>query len=154
MTLAAAVTARYSNEFLVGLTNQADRAATTVDTTILGYAATDVEAQFAVLTGLTYDDTDAAHVAACCPGVLWQLQRYTGKDDKASGSFFDQFKKATDSIALTTGSRAKAPVATTARYDPTREELNELPPFDRNRQRNYEIGWPNGQDSSDLPNGG
>jgi hypothetical protein len=76
MSLQSVVTARVPNQTLVDLTNQKDTDATTVDTTILGLACTDVEAEFEVYTGLAFDATNAKHVPVGVAGVLMTLREW------------------------------------------------------------------------------
>lgn len=72
MSLIANVQARYSSQILINASNPQNSTATSLDATRLQYACTDVEAEFSK-RGMTYDDTNAKHVATACPGVLARL---------------------------------------------------------------------------------
>lgn len=79
MTLAARVTSRYPSQLLVNLTNPNNTAAgTTIDTTKLGLATTDIEADFQIHAGIEYDDDDALHVTVATEGVIARLMEWTG----------------------------------------------------------------------------
>ena len=79
MPLATHVQNRYSTEYLIQLTNPQNRNATTVNTTLLGFSADDVDALFDVYAGVAYDDSDATHVAVAVEGVIAFLMRRTGQ---------------------------------------------------------------------------
>jgi hypothetical protein len=74
MALIDEVKARYADDKLVQLTQKDSTSATTIDDTVLGYAATDVEANFPIHAGVNYDGTDARHVATAVEGVVTLLQ--------------------------------------------------------------------------------
>lgn len=76
MALTDEVIARYSNQDLVNLTNPKSTSATTVDTTRLANAATDVGAYFKIYANITYDNTVATHVALGIEGVVLLLEKY------------------------------------------------------------------------------
>jgi hypothetical protein len=78
MTLSTEVQARYPSQLLVNITNPMETTATTVNTTTLNAAATDVEADFEIVAGVEYDGTDARHVAVAVEGVIAKLLRRTG----------------------------------------------------------------------------
>ncbi len=79
MPLSTHVTDRYSTQYLVELTNPQDRGATTINTTLLGFAADDVDGLFDVYAGVAYDDSDAQHIAVAVEGVIAFLLRRTGQ---------------------------------------------------------------------------
>ena len=79
MPLSTHVTDRYSTQYLVELTNPQDRSATTINTTLLGFSADDVDALFDVYAGVAYDDADAGHIAVAVEGVIAFLLRRTGQ---------------------------------------------------------------------------
>jgi len=74
VSLIANVQARFSAQRLINLTRPDAGNQTTADTTLLGYACTDVEAMVRVYAGTVYDDTDAQHVAVACDGVVALLE--------------------------------------------------------------------------------
>lgn len=79
MPLSTHVQDRYSDQYLVELTNPQNRNATTVNTTLLDNASADVDALFDVYAGVAYDDTDAQHIAVAVEGVIAFLMRRTGQ---------------------------------------------------------------------------
>ena len=101
MTLASNVTARYATQLLVNLTNPNDSTATTINTTKLGNATTDVEAEFATIVGVAYDDSVATHVAAAGIGVIGRLQEWTGHASAAET--ISRYLARLNSLALVTG---------------------------------------------------
>lgn len=114
MSLSSNVQARYPNQILVNLTRAGDTTATTVDSTKLGYAATDVEAYFKIWGNATYDDTNARHVAVCVPAVILVLQMYSAQTQDQYDSLLKSIEKlmkdeakidARDKIAVTTSSQ-------------------------------------------------
>lgn len=78
MGLADQVTARIPPVTLVQLTRNLP-GATTVDTTLLGYAVADVVGDLETYAGVIYDDTDARQVAVAVRGVVLTLLAYKGE---------------------------------------------------------------------------
>lgn len=78
MALTDRVTARLSSQRLIELTNPDNAGASSVDTTRLGYAATDTMADFEIYAGVEYDDDDERHVAVGIDGVVFHLARNAG----------------------------------------------------------------------------
>ena len=84
MTLATEVTTRIPNSRLVQLTNQGDRSAGSVNSTVLAAAATDAEAEFYQLVGVLFDSTVAAHVTSGVWGCLYYLESYAAGESPAT----------------------------------------------------------------------
>jgi hypothetical protein len=78
MALSSQVTTRYSEQFLRSLTNPDASEASSNDSARLALACTDTEAQFEILTGAEYDDTDARHVSVGVEGVILALRERGG----------------------------------------------------------------------------
>lgn len=78
MALSDEVMSRYGTQFLVGLTNPQASTATTVGTTKLANACTDVEAEFAKV-GITFAVATATHVVTACEGVIALLRKRAGQ---------------------------------------------------------------------------
>lgn len=76
MSLRTNVEARISSQKLLELTNPENRAASSVNTSLLDTACTDVVADLAIHAGLTYDDTNALHVTVAVEGVVLKLRAY------------------------------------------------------------------------------
>ncbi len=79
MPLSTHVTDRYSTPYLRQVTNPQNPNATTVNTTLLGNAATDVDALFEVYSGVAYDDSNQLHIAVAVDGVISFLLERTGQ---------------------------------------------------------------------------
>ena len=76
MSLLTEVTSRVPEQTLIDLTRQKDTNATTVNTSLLGLACTDVTAEFAVYVNAALDLTDARHVPVAVAGVLMTLREW------------------------------------------------------------------------------
>lgn len=88
MPLSTHVTNRIASQRLVELTNPGSTSATTVNTTLLGFATADVEADFRVFANITYDDADARHISAAVHGVVLKLLTWKGE-----GAFHEQLER-------------------------------------------------------------
>jgi len=84
MALAAEVQSRYPSALLIQLTNPMNTAASSVNMTTLGLAATDVEADFQITAGVAYDGADARHVSVGIEGVIAKLLERTGHSDASA----------------------------------------------------------------------
>ncbi|HBY62159.1 MAG TPA: hypothetical protein DEH78_20255 [Solibacterales bacterium] len=135
MSLSSNVQSRYSAQILVNLTNPQDSAPTTLDSTRLTNACTDVEAWFKVYANTVYDDANAIHVAACVPAVILMLQMYSAQTVDQTESLRDGIKGAlTDAGKIL--ARAKVISTTNSQLTPSDENPTggEIrPDFDRSR---------------------
>ena len=130
MTLAAKVTARYPSQLLVNLTNpNSTDAGTTINTTILGLATTDVEADFQIHAGTTYDDTDARHVTVATEGVIARLMEWTGHAGAEQQK--DRYMSRLNALEAVTGRNRILPQSDSvlAPTDPD-DSLTQRPDFD------------------------
>lgn len=106
MTLISNVQSRIPSGRLIELTND-DTSDTTVNATVLGLAADDIEAMFQILGVGTYDDTDARHVAEAVPGVVLLLRLWKGQ---ATDEDFENWKKnVMDKLRKVTGNNRISP---------------------------------------------
>ncbi len=144
MTLATEVTARVAAPLLIELTNQGSTTATTIDTTLLGYAATDAEQEFLAETGLTYDTTNAMHVAACVVGVLYYLHSYTGIQSERQEAMRTRWQGWLAKVALALGGERRIMPKTSSVKKPSTPVTDALPDNDRTRWRNYVPNMPSG----------
>jgi len=134
MALADDVTDRIEDQVLIELTNPDSRTATTINTTLLALAVTDVESAFTLYGETTYDSTEGTHVLLGVQGVIAVLEPYT-RLGHLGGESWDAFLAALDRLRLTS-SRARitpqtdSPMTRTSR---TISENDPAPPFD----------WPN-----------
>lgn len=76
MSLSSEVIARFSSQRLKEWTNPDAPEGTTYDATRLGYACTDAQADFEIFAGVTFDVSDARHVATAIMGVRAYLLCY------------------------------------------------------------------------------
>jgi hypothetical protein len=108
VALADEVEARYALADLVAASNPDDLTQTGVDSTRMAAAVADATAEFRHLTGLELDDTDAEHVAAACPGVVWFLARYNQRQDEAVGALRKQFDESCERLSKARGIHRRA----------------------------------------------
>lgn len=138
-TLEADFQARYSSTLAVKLTNPDAEGATTVDSTRLTNAATDVKADIQVLCGVTYDSTDARHVAAAVEGVRLRLLAYKG-DTEAGRELAAWQERVKGSLGLVTG-RDRVMPKTSSELTPSSERTitgeTVRPDFDRENLWDY-----------------
>ena len=130
MSLVSQVQGRYSTAALLQLTNPDDTAAVAYDATRLAYAATDVAAEFEVLAGVAYDDTDARHVAVCVEGVVAFLMWRVGT--KGGEALANAWRKRAETYGKVMGRDAILP-GTNSLMQPTVPGANGetvRPPFD------------------------
>lgn len=126
MSLEAAVIVRVSNARLVQLTNPDNPQATTVDTTRLAAAATDVQADLLRETGQTYDDTDARHVSMCVLGVICRLKVIMGEP-----AAFDSNECSAWGTSLSALKSGRITPVTTSTLEPSTEQSGARPDADR-----------------------
>jgi hypothetical protein len=120
MTLADEVQARYSSEFLIALTNKDSRTATAIDTTVLGYACTDVQNDFQIHAQLVYDGTDGRHVAVAVEGVVARLEERLGAASEGTRQKIERYYKNLIALGKVT-SRARITPATSSLLTPSEE---------------------------------
>lgn len=132
MALVDEVQGRYSSELLIQASNPQNSAATSLDTTRLGYAVTDVQAEF-TKRGITYDNSIATHVATAVPGVYARLLIVTGQGGQ---ELWKQFIEDMN-ILTTSTSRDRIKASTDSLLSPTTDTLGDLPASDRKSFRSY-----------------
>lgn len=103
MALIDRVKARVPAEILKQLTQKDDRQPSTIDDTVLGLAIDDVVADFAVYSGVTYDNDDARHVAFAVPGVLHRLRFNQGRTKDATEKLEGWWRSLDEHLRLVTG---------------------------------------------------
>ena len=107
MALSDRVTERFSAQFMVSITNPDDQDAASINTTLLGYAATDVEADFKVYAGIEYDETEDTHVSVAVQGVILKLQNRRSQGEPRSDDNWIERLKA---LAMVTARDRISPV--------------------------------------------
>ena len=116
MALTDEVTSRYSAKRLQQLTNPgAPEGTGSIDTTRLGLAATDIEAEFETYCGVEYDGSEAQHVSVAVEGVIALLKKRLEHPD--TGDWDDWLGRA-NSLSLVTG-RDKVSPSTKSTIDPS-----------------------------------
>jgi hypothetical protein len=139
MALADDVQNRVKTATLVQLTNPNDVTATTVDTTQLGYAVADAEAEFTIETGLSYDTTIAGHVLAGVSGVLYYLHSYAGMERANVEGLRTRWENALRKVASTLGNERRIMPTTSSVLDPSDETQDARPDHDRQRWDGYTV---------------
>lgn len=142
MTLASNVTSRYPNQLLVNLTNpNTTTAGTTINTTKLGLAADDVEADFEIHAGIEYDDSEPLHVTVATEGVIARLMEWTGHAGAEQQK--DRYMARLAAVAQVTGRDRLLPTSA-GRNEPTEpdDSLTIRPAFDDPRWDGLVPGGP------------
>lgn len=118
MTLLLHVTNRIKDQDLIGLTNPEDDDATTIDTTYLGYAVDDGQADFEMRAQTTYDDADKDHIRLAVRGVVAYLHSYGSAAGEAANKRMSDFHGDVDRYARHT-SRARVEMETLSNLEVT-----------------------------------
>jgi hypothetical protein len=121
MALADEVQARYPANRLKQLTNPGNESAAAVNTTFLGYAVTDTQADFEVYAGVVYDPTDARHVQVACEGVIAKLYLRGETPGEKAQSLHDSYIERLKAVARVTG-RDRLMPQTASQLTPTPEK--------------------------------
>ena len=150
MALIDEVKGRYPSSLLIELTNQGNTAASTVNDTVLGYAASDATAEFKVETGLTFDLTKPAHIACCSAGALYYLYSYSGIETQTSRKERLRFEKFMAKIDATTGAGKRIHPTTTSTLSPTPERSGAKPDMERSRFSQMTPRMPRLVENSDV----
>ena len=114
-TLIDEVDERYNRQFLIGLCNPNDRAASTLDKTSddapIVLASTDVEADFEIVAGVIYDNDDKRHVAVGIEGVIAKLSVRMNQAGDRSKALVDGYMEKLERLALVTGRNRLLPLS-------------------------------------------
>lgn len=92
MAISDEVIKRAPADLLRNLTNPGVTQPSTIDTTRLGAAADDAQADFEDYTGLDFDITEKKHVELIIEGVILKLQRYTLKQTVNEKPWLDRLR--------------------------------------------------------------
>lgn len=149
MTLQTNATLRIGTQLLIELTNQNTIGAVAVDAAVLDAAVADTQAELLIETGLTYDDTDPAHVAASVQGVLWYLHSYTGITKKNVEDIGRRWRRMLIALAATRGGERRLLPDTNSVLQPSTERTNKRPDHDRSRWDGFVPNTPGANDGSD-----
>lgn len=138
-TLATEVTARFSTAYLKGLTNPQVSNASSINTTILGYACTDVQADFKIYVGADYVETNAAHISAAVECVILKLMMRTGQYNNSE--LEKRCQQRLKDLALIDGRNRVMPISSGEVADSS-EEAGQPADFDRGRFPHYQPDSP------------
>lgn len=147
MALVDEVQSRYSTELLVNWSNPQLSAATSIDSTRLSLAATDVQAEFKK-KGLTYDNAVDTHVATAVEGVVLRLRVMTGHLPVDEWSRWKR-EDLQDLIMVT--ARDRIAPTTDSLLNPTKDRSNDKPWADRTQFRNFIPDSPARNSTTDGP---
>lgn len=138
MALTDEVQGRYSSQLLINVTNPQLASATTIDTTRLNYAITDVQAAF-TKRGITYDNTVATHVVTAVPGVFARLVLMAGQDGgfELWKSFLEDLK-----LLAEVTSRDRILPSTDSLLTKSTDDSGALPAFDKDQYQGYLLDPP------------
>ncbi len=153
MALVDEVTTRIADTLLRQLTNQSKTGNQSVDATVLAAAADDAEAEFALETGVTYDNSVAAHVAAGVKGTLFYLHEYTEAGSAAQDRRRVRWENLLRKIEGTIGAGTKVVPASTSPLEESIQEGNTRPDFDRERWDDVVPDMPRGGEIEDNRRG-
>lgn len=107
--------------------------AAAVDTTILGYAATDIQGDFELLSSEAYDNTNPVHLAIAVPAVMGKLYEYKGQISPLHNEQYDVFVAKCQRLQ---DGNIPGP-ETNSNYRKTQESTSDNVAFDRKHYRNY-----------------
>lgn len=127
--LAAAITTRFGNKYLVGLTNPDDSVATTVDTDILYAACDDIIGCFELESGIDFDYANKTHLYVAVQGVMGQLESYKGRDSGLTSKRWTAFLGALSSMRK----KIAALPSSSSMYDSYKEGEKTRPDMSRDR---------------------
>lgn len=142
MALADEVTSRYASKLLINLTNPQDPTASAIDTTTLGLACTDVEADFQIYANVAYDGSVATHVAVATEGVIHKLEARSGHVNAKAE--LDAWRFRLLDLAKITGRDRCLPV-TNSKMTPSEEQVGSetvRPAFDDENFDGIIVGSP------------
>lgn len=136
MALSDEVQTRYSAQRLIDLTNPDAGNQTSINTTKLNAACTDIAGVFRTRGGITFDVTNAEHVAIACEGVVALLAKRIGAKGAA-----DTYREWVDEelvpFARSTGGQRKVVPTTSSDLTPSGDldtgQTIARPAFDRRR---------------------
>ena len=122
MSLRSNVEDRYSDQYLINLTNPQNPSATTVNTALLILAATDVQGAFETYAQVVYDDTEAQHVEIGVSMVIAKLKMYSGQGGGDALAEHDRSIERLKDLSRVT-SRARVTPRSKSELVPTNEQI-------------------------------
>ena len=122
MALADEVTARYPTNRLKQLTNPGVSTATSVNTTFLGYAVTDAQAEFEEIAGVAYDNSNDNHVNAAVKMVIALLYLRGESPGEGANREYERAKESCEQVGRITG-RNRIKPTTSSVLTPSSEQV-------------------------------
>ncbi len=154
MALSDEVKTRVGATLLIQLTNQNTPGSGSIDDTVLDAAAADAEAEFAIETGVAYDNSIASHVMAGVKGTLYFLHEFIeaspASQDRRKTRWFQLLSK----IAGTVGGERRIIPSSDSPLEPSVQVDGSRPDFDRTRWDDIVPNMPPGSDQEDDPRRG
>lgn len=147
MALVDEVQSRFGTAFLAQITNPQNPAATSLNSARLALAATDVESDFRIYCGVTYNNSDARHVNVAVEGVVIKLMMRTGQ--WANRELEERWHEKLKALALVTGRDRISPL-TTGSVAASTEEANQPAFFDEGAWRAIAPHGPDIAPSDDI----
>lgn len=138
MALSTNVQARYGAQYLVNLTNPADPAATSINSSVLTAACDDTESDFVTYAGSTYDESTvtnslaAQFISVAVEGVVAKLALRTGTGGNYARTAHDDYIARLRDLALVAGRDRIAPRTDSVERPTSRQVGTEVvrPEFD------------------------
>lgn len=147
MSLQTEVTSRYADAKLRRLTNPESRSPTSADATRLALACTDAESEFFRWTGVTFDVTNAQHVAAAVELVVLLLMERGTASVESTSQHRARTEQKLQGLAKVTGRDRPDPKSSGAALTLTPEVesgADVRPKFDSGYLRGYRAKRPGG----------
>lgn len=144
MALVDEVQNRYGTQYLVNLTNPQLPSATSIDSTRLSNASTDVQADFKIIAGVTYDNSVDTHVSVAVDGVIAKLRMRNGQGGSESVEAHNQYIERLRQLAKITGRNRVEPKSSSSMTETTETQQGETtrPKFDRRRFDDITLNKP------------
>lgn len=133
MSLSTAIQARVPASRLIQLTNLTSAPTSSINSTVLDAAIADAEAEFAVYTGVTFDESSSTHTPMGVKGALYYLiknKNLTDEAEKLRVEWYDLMDKF--AATQSTGRRWVSP-GSNVPYTSTTETAGFPPDTDRSR---------------------
>ena len=109
--LSTHVSDRYSDAYLIELTNPQDPNATQVRNLVLNEAFTDISALIEILSGVVYDDENPQHIAISVSGIIALLIQRTGQVSGAR--HLEAWRISARALGMTAGRNRGSPASST-----------------------------------------